>query len=71
MLKSWRKMKVKGNKRKQTKSLAMENTLKKRKRNNINKSLKISREKNYEGNLQAVNTNLTILTFVSVLHCFV
>lgn len=45
MLKSWRKMKVKGNKRKQTKSLTMENTLKKRKRNNRNKPLNISREK--------------------------
>lgn len=45
MLKSWRKMKVKGSKRKQTKSLTMENTLKKRKRNNRNKPLNISREK--------------------------
>lgn len=49
MLKSWRKIKVKGNKRKQTKSLTMENTLKKKKRNNRNKSLKISREKTTKG----------------------
>lgn len=48
MLKSWGKMIVKGNKeRKQTKSLTMENPLKKRKRNNRNKPLlKISRKKN-------------------------